>query len=202
MRITHACHTVQAILFETGMLRRLQPQALHQLRSLSSTFIARAESHDFTVRQCINILSTMTLLGEPDVPLHDAIVCRCVPELPKTDPEDVGSLCYILGINSYSRRTFLQALESLLLQRHAQFSPRALAKAVWMLGRVQYNNEDVAGLVDEVVRRCLSDNAAPTVRLISALPDLHLIAFLQQCLSVDAEPIVRAVAHISLDLLS
>lgn len=162
----------QAILFETGVLKRLQPQAADMLRTLAATFQERTAAADFTVRQCINILSSMTLLNQVNVPLHDAIVRRCTPELPQCDPADVGSLCYILGIAGYSNRAFLTTLENLLVQRSGSFDVRSLAKCVWMLGRVQYNNENVAGLVDEVVRRSLEDGASPTVRQKPTISDM------------------------------
>jgi hypothetical protein len=157
---------VEAILFETGVLKRLQPRGEEGLRAVAALFQDPAAAAKLSVRQCINVLSSCTLLGQFSVPLHDAVVRRCTPELAKTDPEAVGSLCYILGIGVYASRPFCRAVENLLVQRSERFSVRALAKAVYMLGKVQYNNEAVAGLVDTVVQRALADDATPSVRLV------------------------------------
>ena len=160
----HADKRMQAILFETGVLQRLQPQAPELQRSLTGLFQDSAAADDFSVQQCINILSGMTLLGQFDVSMHNAIVCRCKPELTKTDPEQVGSLCYILGIAGYTNRAFCTALENLLVQRNDQFSAKALAKAVWMLGRLNFNSGSGAGVVEKLIERALREDASPTVR--------------------------------------
>jgi hypothetical protein len=157
----------QAILLETGILKKLQPAAASVLNRLADTFQKRA--NEFTMQQCTNILSSMTLLGQYNVPLNDAIVRRCLPELATADPALIGSLCYSLGIAGYSNHAFLKEMENLLTRKHSKFDAKSLAKAVWMLGRVHYNNEAVADLVQVVVQRATADSASVTVRFICSL---------------------------------
>lgn len=105
---------VQAILLQTGVLGKLQPQAADVLRRLSQSM--RSTAAALTLQQATNALSTMTLLGYYDVPLMAALVGKVLPEVSAAPPATIASLCYSLGLAGYSDHSLLR-VRPLLCQR-------------------------------------------------------------------------------------
>lgn len=97
---------MQAILLQTGVLGKLQPQASQVLRRLSE--VMRSTAAQFTLQQATNALSTMTLLGYYDVPLKAALVNKVLPEIADASPPVIASLCYSLGLAGYSDHSMLR----------------------------------------------------------------------------------------------
>lgn len=148
----------EAILLQTGVLGKLQPQAADVLRRLSQSM--RSTAAALTLQQATNALSTMTLLGYYDVPLKAALVGKVLPEVAAAPPATIASLCYSLGLAGYSDHSLLRELERVVKARQGEFEVRDLAKVLWMFGRAHYNNASVAGLVQALAKRALSPAAS------------------------------------------
>jgi hypothetical protein len=154
----------QAILLETGVLGKLQPVADDVLERLARVLTAEASrTSKFSLAQCSNIASTMTLLGFYNVPLFNALVQCALPELPTAPPPSIASLCYSLGLAGYSDHAFLKRLERVMEERSGQFEVKDFAKVVWMFGRAHYVNETVADFVQALAKRALAPEASAKV---------------------------------------
>lgn len=144
---------LQAFLLHSGPIKRYKEAAREA--GLAHAFADAASSPGTSLDGCINLVASLTLLGDFDVPLIHATVRRAVPELDQMKPDRIAALCYTLGTAGYSNYAFLKAVENTMQRRKDDFNMLSLAKVVWMLGRVHYNNEQVAGLVEYLIGRAL-----------------------------------------------
>jgi hypothetical protein len=113
---TRPCR-LQAVLLQTGVLRRSTVRPITPEMSTRLVASLRSSSTSFSMQQAANVVSTMALLGLHDFPLMAAIVDHVMPELPTADPATIASLCYALGLDGYSDHRLLRVLLRLLLLR-------------------------------------------------------------------------------------
>jgi hypothetical protein len=161
---------MQAFLLHSGPIKRYKDAA--RKAGLAHAFEDTASSPHTSLDGCINLVASLTLLGDFDVPLIHTTVRRALPELANMRASRIAALCYTLGTAGYSNHSFLKALENTLEQRKDEFDMLSLAKVVWSLGRVHYNNERVAGLVEYAIERALKSDAphvCPTRRVFTLL---------------------------------